>query len=154
MNKYWARVLGACITAAAFITHFVSMFNFGDCPDTGDGFLYFATVITMIGNICIIFAYYREPIIIQYKKIILIAFIIIYVVFIIPNAALGRKLDYNSQCGIDILRTSAYAITFQTGATGWFIYYYKYHCQDSSHIAGGYTSTPLRYYHQAPTGQA
>ena len=93
MNKYWARVLGACITAAAFITHFVDMFNFGKCPDTGDGFLYFATVLTMIGNICIIFAYYREPIIIQYKKIILIAFIIIYVVFMIPTSALGRKMD-------------------------------------------------------------
>ena len=93
MNKYWARVLGACITAGAFIIHFVDMFNFGKCPDTGDGFLYFATVITMIGNICIIFAYYREPIIIQYKKIILIAFIIIYVVFIIPTSALSRKMD-------------------------------------------------------------
>ena len=84
MNKDMARVLGIGIAAGAFVFHFMNIVDYGANPGGIVTFLYLATALAMIGNIFMIFAYTREPMIIQYKMIIMIVFIIINVVFAIP----------------------------------------------------------------------
>ena len=154
MHKIWARALGGGLPAGACVLHFMNMVNYGENTGGILTFLYIATALAIIGSIFMIYAYTREKligntvdssrgIIIKYKMIMIIAFIIIDVVYAIPAIDWTNKLDGSTASGISWIGSFIAAIIFQTVATIYFIYYSKVHCQYTSHINGGYISTPV-----------
>ena len=166
MHKIWARALGAGLAAGGCIFNFMNIVKYGENTGGILTFLYIATALAIIGSIFMFYAYLREKligetvidssrgIIIKNKMIMIIAFIIIDVVYLIPAIDWTTKQDGSTWSGTYWIVMFIFAIIFQTGATIYFIYYSKVHCQLTSHINGGYISHPVYYYHQAPGSQA